>query len=373
MPGPGAPLSSSLRAWSHQEFSDLLQIGAQCSSDRPASHARDSDGYHVPMIALGWFILGIVVLIAGAELLVRGGSRVAAQLGVPPLVIGLTIVAVGTSTPELAVGIDAALQGNGALAVGNIAGTNMANILLILGLSALLEPLALQMQTLRFDLPSMVAAALVLMVTAWDGVLTRGEGIVLLGLGALYTVGIAYFARRESRTIRAEFAKEFGKTPKRGERSLREAVWSLAALLAGIVVIVVGADWFVDGAVGLARMMGVSDAFIGLTIVALGTSSPELVTTIVGTLKKERDIAVGNLLGSSVYNILVILGSTCLAPARGIPVEVPLIRVDIPVMAAAAFACVPVFMSGRCVTRLEGGIFVGAYVAYLTYLIATRT
>jgi cation:H+ antiporter len=324
------------------------------------------------MAALAWFTVGLVLLVAGGELLVRAGTRVAAYWGVPPVVIGLTIVAVGTSTPELAVGVNAALQGNGAVAVGNIAGTNIVNILLILGLSALLRPLSFRLQTLRFDLPCMVAAALIFWEMGRDGFLTKAEGAVLIGLGLIFTVAIVYFGRHECRAVRAQFAKEFGEVPA-ADPGGREFLWHFTVLVAGIALIVVGADWLVDGAVDLARAMGVSDALIGLTIVAVGTSSPELVTAIIGTLKNERDIAIGNLIGSSVYNILIILGMTCLVPREGLPVAPELIRIDIPIMMLVAVLCIPVFISGRRVSRWEGGLFVAGYITYLCYLLVNRT
>jgi cation:H+ antiporter len=323
------------------------------------------------MIAVAWLIMGIAALIGGAELLERGGSRLAARLGVPPLVIGLTVVSIGTSTPELAVGIEATLRGSGSLAVGNIAGTNTLNILLILGLSALLKPLAVSVRTVRFGLPMMIVAAVALMAMAWDGFLTRAEGAVLVGAALVFTVMIVRLARLESRAVRAEFAREYG-APREG-RATRDVAWHFALLVGGIAMIVVGAEWLVDGAVQLARMLGVSDAFIGLTVVAIGTSSPELVTTVIGTLRNTRDIAIGNLLGSSIYNIILILGVTCLIPPSGIDVDPDLVGVDLPVMTAVTLVCVPVFVSGHRVTRLEGALFVGAYVAYLTYLVLTRT
>lgn len=321
------------------------------------------------MIALAWFLLGIAALIGGAELIVRGGSRLAAHLGVPPIVIGLTIVAIGTSTPELAVGIEAALRGAGPLAVGNIAGTNIVNILLILGLSALLKPLAIEAQTLRFDLPLMAFAAILLLVMGWNGVLTRFEGGLLVTAAILYSAAVVTWARRESRRVRAEYANEYG-VPRKGR--VRDTVSSTALVIAGVAVTVIGSDWLVDGAVALARMLGVSDAFIGLTIVAVGTSSPELVTTLIGTLRNERSIAIGNLLGSSIYNVLLILGITCLIPPSGLAIGQTLARVDIPLMTAVALAAVPVFLTGRRVTRLEGGLFVAAYFGYVAYLLLTR-
>jgi cation:H+ antiporter len=323
------------------------------------------------IVALAWCIAGILIVIAGAEIVVRAGADLAARLGVSSLVIGLTVVALGTSTPELAVGIDAALQGSGSLAVGNIAGTNTFNLLFILGLSAWIAPLALRMQTLRFDLPIMMASAVALMVLSWDGVLTRTEGTLMVAAAMIYTLAVIRVGRRESRAVKARYVSEFA-VPRR-ERGERQVIRSLAALITGIAVIVVGADWLVDGAVALARSLGVSDALIGLTVVAIGTSMPELVTTIVGTLRKERDIAIGNLLGSSIYNILVILGITSLVSSSGMHIDPELIRIDIPVMTAVACICAPVFLSGGRVARIEGAVFVGAYIAYLTYLVATRT
>lgn len=319
------------------------------------------------MLALA---LGLVALIAGAELVTRGGARFAARMGVPPIVIGLTIVAVGTSAPELAVGIESALRGRGSFAIANIAGTNIVNLLLILGLSALLQPLAISLRTLRFDLPVMAAAALVLAFMAWDGWLTRMEGAVMVAAALIYTTAVVSLSRHESFTTKVEFALEY--KPARRLRPGQETVLSGAALLAGIGIIVIGSDWLVDGAVSLARAWGVSDALIALTIVAIGTSAPELVTTVVGTLRNDRDIAIGNLLGSSIYNVLVILGITCTVPSAGLEVAPHLIYIDIPLMTLVTLVCVPVFASGRQVSRLEGGLFVGAYLTYLAYLIFTH-
>lgn len=323
------------------------------------------------MTALGSFTLGIFALIAGAELITRAGARLAVRLGIPPIVIGLTIVSVGTSTPELAIGVEAAVRGNGALAVGNIAGTNTVNLLLILGLSALLRPLALGMQTLRFDLPIMTLVAFALIVMAWDGALSRAEGGAMVIGAVVYTAAIVLFARRESRAARAEFARAY---PRReGERAGVEIASSFAALIVGIAAAVLGSDWLVDGAVTMARLLGVSDAFIGLTIVAIGTSSPELVTTIIGTLRNDRDIAIGNLLGSSIYNILAILGFACLIAPMDLPVEPALVNIHLPMTAAATLMCVPVFLSDRRISQLEGGLFLATYAGYLFFLLVART
>lgn len=322
------------------------------------------------MIATLWVIGGLIALVIGAELIVRGGARLAARLGIAPIIIGLTIVSVGTSTPELAVGIESALRGNGSIAVGNIAGTNTVNLLLIFGMSALLRPLALHLQTVRFDLPVMAVVATWLLYMSWDGQLTRGEGIAMIVAAVLYTLAVLYLARSETRAAKAEFAQEYAAPA--DVAWLARTELSVLALLGGIIIVVVGSDWLVDGAVLLARDLQISDAVIGLTVIAIGTSSPELVTTILGTIRGDRDIAIGNLLGSSIYNILVILGITCVVPTTPLQVEPDLVRIDIPVMALATLACVPVFLTGRKVSRIEGGCFVGCYVAYLLYLVLVR-
>ena len=325
------------------------------------------------MAGLIWCAIGLAALVAGAELLVRQGTKLAILAGVPPIVIGLTVVAVGTSAPELAVGIEAALLGKGSLAVGNIAGTNTVNILLILGLSAWLLPLPIEMRTLRYDLPAMAMSAAALVAMSMDGILTRFEGAILLTGALAYTAGIVLSTRKERPRVKAEFAREFADEKAEVEAAdVSGILVSLLLLVLSIVVVVKGADWLVRGASDLARSLGVSDAFIGLTIVAIGTSSPELVTTVVSTLRNQRDIAIGNLIGSSAYNILAILGITALVPNSGIAVESDLIWIDIPISGLAALACIPIFYSSRRVTRIEGAVFVCTYLVYLTYLVVAR-
>ena len=255
--------------------------------------------------------------------------------------------------------------------MGNIAGTNTVNILLILGLSAALRPLALHVQTLRLELPAIVIASLALAALAYDGFLSRTDGLLLLALGAVFTWQVLRAAGSESLAAKRAYAR--GLRLARFRTISPRAAGEALILASGIAVIVIGANFLVDGAVALAQIWKVSDAFIGLTVVAIGTSAPELVTTVISTVRNNRDIAVGNLIGSSVFNILIILGVTCIVPATPVLVEDVLIRIDIPVMIAVAIFCVPVFYSGRQVTRIEGGLFVAAYLAYLSYLIATRT
>jgi cation:H+ antiporter len=333
------------------------------------------------MDALLWLIAGLVALIAGAELVVRYGSLLAARMGVPPMIIGLTIVSIGTSAPELAVGIDAMERNAGSLAVGNIAGTNIVNIMLILGLSATVRAIPFGRRTRVLDLPGMAVAAVLVFLFAMDGQLQFWEGIPLVAGAVIYTVLLGLWTRRENadRAVSIPGAGVVGvaeilETPEPAARPNRWSTWwYLVVLVAGIVVIVVGADWLVSGATSLARAVGVSDAFIGLTIVAIGTSAPELVTTVVSTLRGNRDIAVGNLIGSSVFNLTLILGLPVLIANGSGPIDPHLLRIDLPIMVAVSLLCVPLFLTGRRLSRWEGALLVVGYVVYLSYLIVVRT
>lgn len=320
-----------------------------------------------------WLLAGFVALTVGADVMVRGSTNIAARLGISPILIGLTVVSIGTSLPELAIGVTAAREGSGELAVGNIAGTNIVNILFILGLSALLRPLAIEARTVRFDLPVMAVAALMFWGLAADGVLSRLDGVILVCGAVLYTGAVIRASRRESRAVIGEFAQAYPTDEPDRPASGGRAALDVVMMLGGIAIIIVGAEWLVDGAVGISRGFGVSDALIGLTVVAIGTSAPELVTTLVSTLRGERDIAIGNLLGSSIYNIMLILGVTCLVPAHGLTLSSSLVWIDIPIMVAATLVCLPIFVSGRRVHRGEGAAMVAAYVAYLTFLLVTQT
>ena len=315
------------------------------------------------MTAVLLVVAGLALLIIGAEVLVRGAAALAGALGIPPVVVGLTVVSVGTSAPELAIGIDSAINDAGPLAVGNIAGTNIVNLLLILGLSAAIAPLAIAVPTIRRDLPIMAAVGLLLLALTWDGTLGRIDGAILLAVAAGYTLLIVVQARRDP--IAARIAEE--EVPAAKGRG-----WvHLLLTVVGLAVIVVGADLLVGGAVDLSRSFGVSEAVIGLTVVAIGTSAPELVTTLVSTFRGDRDIAIGNLIGSSTYNIGLVLGGSALVAPLGVTPE--LTHVDLPVMAGVMLLCIPVFLTGRRMSRGEGIGFVLAYVVYLALLIAFRT
>jgi cation:H+ antiporter len=305
---------------------------------------------------------GLVALVVGAELLVRAGTGLASWLGIRPMVVGLTVVSLGTSVPELAVGIDAAVSGSPALAVGNIVGTNLVNILLILGLSAVILPIPLARSTLRHDLPAMTAAALLLAVFSLDGTLTTLDGLVLLLGGIAYTTLLVLATRR------------MAAPPDLPAPPPQRRPWLLVLqLLLALAVVVFGAELLVDGAVSGARSLGVSEAVIGLTIVAIGTSAPELVTTVVSTVRGNRDLAIGNLVGSSIYNIGIVLGLTIVVAPGGLPVPDEVLAGDLTVLVATALAAVPVFVTGARISRLEGALFVAAYVAYLAWLLDART
>lgn len=332
---------------------------------------------HPALIFLG----GLAVIVFGAELLLRGAARLATLLGVRPVIIGLTVVAMGTSMPELAVGVAAVLEGHGGLAVGNIAGSNIFNILVIVGLSALLRPLPLHLMSLKLDVPVMIGASLALIVLAWDGALSRVDGLLLLTFGLSYTLALVLLSRHESAAMRREFAEEFGPAqaaPLSSVAALLHSRWARGAwhavkLAAGIALTLLGAELLVSGAEGLARSFGVSDTFIGLTIVAIGTSAPELATTLVATHQDDRDVAIGNLVGSCIYNNLVILGVTCVVAPGGLAVARNVFWIDLPLAAAVAILLLPVFRSGDTVSRREGGLFLGIYLLYMGSLLLWRT
>jgi len=316
-----------------------------------------------------YFVLGLVALILGADLLVRGASKLALSLGITPLVVGLTVVAFGTSAPELAVSVQSAWVGQVDIALGNVVGSNMFNVLVILGLSALITPLVVHQQVIRQEVPVMIGASLLLWALALDGGISRWEGVLLAGLVVGYTVLLIRQSRRETRAVQADvevaYEDAFNGPPKEWD-----AHWGVQVLLmlAGLVLLVLGAHWLVEAAVGFARALGVSELVIGLTVVAAGTSLPEVATSVMAALRGERDIAVGNVVGSNIFNILAVLGlSASLAPTD-LPVAPSMLAFDIPVMVAVAVACLPVFFTGNLIARWEGALFLGLYATYGMYL-----
>ena len=317
------------------------------------------------------FLAGLGALVLGAELLVRGASKLALSFGISPLVVGLTIVAFGTSSPELAVSLGAAAGGQTDLAVGNVVGSNIFNVLFILGLSALITPLVVDVQLIRQEVPIMIAASAAFLLMSLDGRLGPVDGLLLVGSLAAYTVFLIRQSRLQTQAAKDEYAQAF-KAPAPAGWDSRLPV-QLALVVAGLVLLVVGSDWLVTAAVAFARALGVSDLVIGLTIIAAGTSMPEVATSVMAALKGERDIAVGNVVGSSTFNLLGCAGITSVAAGAmglgGLPVPAAALNFDLWVMLAVAVACLPVFLTGREIARWEGGLFLLYYVAYVLYLI----
>ena len=315
-----------------------------------------------------FLILGLVLLIWGAEYLVRGASNLASAAGISPLVVGLTVVAFGTSSPELAVSVMSAFNGQGDLALGNVVGSNIFNVLLILGLSAMIVPLVVAQQLVRFDVPVMIVVSFLLLALGFDGNISRWDGVLLFAGVIAYTVFLIRQSRKESSAeVKEEYEKEYSGDQQSGW------VKNLAFILVGLGGLMLGSRWLVSSAVAIAQSFGVSELVIGLTIVAAGTSMPEVATSVVAAVRGERDIAVGNVIGSNIFNIICVLGLSSIVAPAGINVSRAAIEFDIPVMITVAAACLPIFFAGYCVTRFNGAVFFGFYVAYIVYLIFTAT
>jgi cation:H+ antiporter len=312
------------------------------------------------LAAVLWFAIGLVVLVAGAELLVRGASRLALTLGVSPLIVGLTIVAYGTSAPELSVSVKASLQGQPDLAVGNVVGSNIFNILVILGLSALVVPLKVDQRLVRQEVPLMIAVALLMLGMSADGSVRPWEGAVLFAGAVIYTCFLIVSARNEEPRIRREYAG--GSVPEK--LSPRSATVQLILIATGLLLLVTGSEWLLESSIAMARWLGVSELVIGLTLVAAGTSLPELATSVQAAIRGNREIAVGNVVGSNLFNVLCVLGLSA-SVSEGLPVRPSAITFDIPVMIGASLACLPIFFSRGQISRWEGILLLGGYAVYL--------
>ncbi|MFN3689097.1 calcium/sodium antiporter [Salinarimonas sp.] len=317
-------------------------------------------------------LAGLVLLVFGGDLLVRGAVKAASRLGVSPLVIGLTLVGFGTSTPELVTSVQASLAGAPGIAIGNIVGSNIANVLLILGICAAIAPIAVDRRALGRDGTIALAAAVALALLAFVWPLDRIVGAVFVAALGLYI----YSAFRQEAAAGPDHGALHDKAiategvddalvPDPGERGGGLA-WPIATALAGLVVVVAGGALLVDGATTLARAMGISETVIGLTVVAVGTSLPELVTSVVAALRRQTDVAFGNIVGSNIYNVLGIGGITGLVAPVAIPAEVA--TFDLPVMVAVTVAMLVFAATGRRITRLEGGLLLAGYAAYLFFL-----
>ena len=315
---------------------------------------------------IGLLVGGLVLLLLGGSALVRGAADLARAAGLSPLLIGITVVAFGTSAPELAASVVAALRGQGDVALGNVVGSNVLNVLLILGASALVAPLVVAQKLIRVDIPLMVVLSVAVAALGADGRVGRLDGLLLLAAFLGYTVYAVRSARREPDDVRSEYEQAFGE----GRPRERSAIsLSVGRVLAGLLLLVVGSRLLVGGAVAIARALGVGELLIGLTVVAAGTSLPEVATSILAAWRGERDIAVGNIVGSCIFNLLAVLGLAAALTPGGVPVAPSALRFDMPVMIAAAAACVPIAFTGHRVARWEGALLLGYYVAYVGFLV----
>jgi cation:H+ antiporter len=329
------------------------------------------------------FVAGLVLLLAGGELLVRGASSLATAVGISPLVVGLTVVALGTSAPELAVSVRASLVGHGDLAAGNVIGSNIFNVLFILGISAVVRPLAVSARLVRFDVPIMIAAALLMWALCQDRVVSRVDGAILLCGIVTYTTYLIAQSRRETRAFRRQVearveekrvvAPAVAATDDPSSSSAASSSWrspvplQLVLIAAGLVALEFGTYFLINAAVRAAAAMGVSELVIGLTIISVGPSLPEVAASVIATARGHRDMAVGNVIGSNIFNTLCIPGGA--AVARPVPVPASALAFDLPVMVVVSLAALPVLFRGGGIARWEGALFVGYYVAYTAYLI----
>ncbi|MEX0899989.1 MAG: calcium/sodium antiporter [Gammaproteobacteria bacterium] len=313
------------------------------------------------LVTLLTLLLGLTLLYVGAEGLVRGASCLGLKLGLTPLVIGLTVVAFGTSAPELLVSVQAGIADQGAIAIGNVVGSNIANIGLILGLAALVRPINVRAQLVRFELPLVIAVSVLLTVLLWNGLVGRIEGLLLfLGVIAFTVYSLRAARAKQAPEVEAEFAESMP--------AAERPTWQYVVLtLVGLAVLVVGARVLVSAAVDIARALGLSEALIGLTIIAIGTSLPELAASMVAAAKREGDIAVGNVLGSNLFNILCVVGLAALI----VPLEAGGVsHIDLAVMIAIAVVLLPIMRTRFVIGRIEGAGLVLIYAGYLAWLAA---
>ena len=311
---------------------------------------------------------GLVLLTVFSEQFVVGAARIAKALRMSAIVIGAVVIGFGTSLPELLVSVVAAVGGAPDIALGNVVGSNIANVLLVLGAAAAFGGgLVVAQKIVRIDVPLMIAASVVVFLMSLDNLLGRIEGAVLFSGIVVYVGWTVRTARSTTPEVSAEYEEEFGDV---GPAS----PWvDVALLLGGMAALVVGSAWLVDSSVSIAADLGVSDLVIGLTVVALGTSAPELATSLIAARRGERDIAVGNAVGSNLFNLLSVLGLTALVAPDGVAVSEDALRLDMPIMIAVAVACLPVFFSGYALKRWEGSLFLAYYLAYLAFLVLDQT
>lgn len=306
-------------------------------------------------------IIGLVVLIFGGELLVRGATRLALKLKISPLVVGLTIVAFGTSAPELFISLKSALAGSPDIAIGNVVGSNICNLTLILGLTAVITPIPVGRNSIRIDWPMAMGGSFLAYLWMMDGIVGTIEGIILVLMLAAYTFFIIRKSRNETNdAINANL--EIDIDPEINSANTKRTVIDILLVVAGCVGLYFGSDWFVFGAIELAGFLGVSERVIGLTVVAIGTSLPEMVTSVMASLRKQIDVALGNLIGSNIFNIFSILGITSIV--QNIPVSAEILSSDMIWMIAITILILPMMISKKNIQRFEGMILFLVYGIY---------
>ncbi len=310
-----------------------------------------------------FFVLGLLLLIGGAEFLVRGASSLATALGMSPMVVGLTVVSLCTTAPEFAVSIQAAMSGRAELCVGNVVGSSIFNVLFILGMSAMLEPVKVTPRLLKIDGPVFLAVILAVWFFSSDGMIAREEGLFLLGGQIVFMLVILLLSKRQRPDPHAELLPTQPIKP-RGSLIAKDA----GLMLAGLFALALGSRWLVDAATEVAKSLGVSELMIGLTIVAMGTSLPETATSVIAWLRGKRELSVGNILGASILNLMGNLGLTA-AIAGSIAVPAASLQVDFPVLTVEAVACLVLFFTGSVIARWEGGLMMLGYFTYLAYLV----
>ena len=315
-----------------------------------------------------WLVVGLVCLVFGAEWLVRGASSVATKLGVAPIVVGLTVVAFGTSAPEMAVSVSGALSGSADVALGNVVGSNTFNILAILGLSAAISGLSIEQRLLKFDIPVLVLITAVVYGLILNDSVSRIEGVVLF-LGVIAYTGwlLRGALKGESPAVQAEYEDAVERVE--GSTFRQSVTFQVGLIIVGLALLVLGSQLLVNSATEIASALGVSDLVIGLTVVAAGTSLPELATSVLAAIRGQRDIAVGNVVGSNIFNLLAVLGASAAVSSNGVAVNSEVIRLDFPVMLAATIVLLPICWNGFMIKKWEGSLLVVFYVAYVAYLI----
>ncbi|NVK66436.1 MAG: calcium/sodium antiporter [Flavobacteriales bacterium] len=314
-------------------------------------------------------LLGLLVLIVGGEFLVKGAVGCSSAFKISPLVIGMTVVSFGTSAPELLVSLQSALDGNPGIAIGNVVGSNIANIALVLGITVIIFPIIAERQTKFIDYPMMLLACILFYVFGLDNVIELYEGIILFGILVAFTTYLVVNSRRK--TKKAEKAQE-----EEGDGEYTDAlkypIWkSIVFLLIGLAALYFGSEWFVDGAVGIAEVLleGNPDkeSIIGVTVVALGTSAPELVASIVAAVRKQSDISVGNLIGSNIFNVFAVIGITAIV--KPIEVSDQVLNFDMYWMLGIMLAMIPILLLGKRIGRVKGFLLFGSYAAYVAVIL----